>query len=450
MQWLMGPTQSWDRSAARYGHVFSAKNLIVGTQVLVCQPEHVKEVFTGDPEFFVAGEANQAGLPLVGPRSILLLDGSQHIRARRLMLPPFHGDYVVPYARAMRDITLRIMQNWPRDRGFPLHPQTQNITLDVIIQGVLGLEDGPECVRMRELLASLLKRVHSPTSMRWMWPPLQKDFVPPWVSFKRLRAAVDAEIYGHLARRRAAGQSADKKDVLAMLMEATDEQGLPMSDGELRDEIITLLVAGFETSATAICWAFEEILTHPEERDLLLAELDEATGGGPLEVEHIAKLERLDAAVKEVMRLHPVVSTIGRKLKRPALIAGYELPAGVMVIPCAYLTHRLPHLYPEPEKFKPERFIGKKMDPYEWIPFGGGTRRCLGMTFALYEMKIVVATVLSQCRDIRLESSKIAPISLRGFLFAPKSGTRVIMPSRSQKAATTSQSPPRPQMRTMS
>ncbi|MGK4000978.1 cytochrome P450 [Sorangium sp. So ce1036] len=432
VSWLLQPLQSFEQSYARFGSIYTSKNPVVGTQVIVCHPEDVKQVFTGDPDIFHAGEGNAAGAPLVGPRSLLLLDGQEHIRTRRMMMPPFHGERMLSYARTMRDITLRSMDGWPRGRYFELHTHMQQITMDIILRAVLGLTGGPESARMRELIAGLLKRAHSPISMLWMLPALQKDLGPltPWASFKRLLADTDAHILRHIAQRRQSVGSGEHEDVLSLLIQAVDENGQSMSDDELRDEMMTLLIAGHETSATALCWAFEEILSHPEERSKLIEEINDVTGGRPIEVEQVGRLERLDAAIKEVLRLHPVVSTIGRKLKKPVKIGGFDLPEGVVVIPCAYLTHRLPHLYPEPARFNPERFLGKKPDLYAWLPFGGGPRRCIGMAFALFEIKIVLATVLSQLPDLRLQHAKPAPASLRAFLFAPKGGTPVMWNQR--------------------
>jgi cytochrome P450 len=286
----------------------------------------------------------------------------------------------------------------------------------------------------------MVDRVQSPLGMLLVVPAFQRDMgrLTPWAAFVRERERVDALIYAEMKERREALASPggeDRDDVLSLLLKARDEEGRAMTDVELRDELMTLLVAGYETTATALCWVFEKILSHPEVCARIVAEVDAAGVGSDPAVanerlkEQLARLEYVDAAIKEALRLRPVVPMIARKTKRPISLGGYEIPAETMVLPAAYATQRRADLYPDPETFRPERFLSKKPDPYTWFPFGGGVRRCLGMAFALYEMKVVVATVLSR---VRLRLRKRAPLRvvLRGFSFAPEGGTAVVVEGR--------------------
>jgi cytochrome P450 len=260
-------------------------------------------------------------------------------------------------------------------------------------------------------------------------PKLQRDLGPltPWAAFQRELRRTDALIYQQIARRRRAKEAGGdrREDVLSMLLDAVDEEGQSMSDKELRDELMTLLAAGHETTATQLCWMFEQLLASPRVKARVEDELSEVTGGGPVRASHIPNLKYLDATVKEVLRLRPVIPGVARFLRAPMTVLGYELPVGTIVAPYITLTHRRPDIYPDPEELRPERFLDKKLDPYAWFPFGGGTRRCLGMAFAMYELKVVTATLLS---GVSLKLARRAPgrVTLRGFTHAPEAGTMII------------------------
>ena len=409
----------------RYGDVFAVNTVMFGPEVCVVRPEAIKQVFTGDPENFRAGEANVALEPVVGQNSELLLDGAEHARQRRLMLPSFHGERMRAYAKTMLAITEEVIGRWPMERPFALHPHMQRLTLAVILRTIFGVEDGAVgSGPLGDALAALLDGLSSPLLAIGTLPPLRKELfgLSPWAAFRRLRDRVDRAIYGEITRRRAARASAAtaKDDVLSILLEAVDDSGRAMTDRELRDELVTLLAAGHETTATELCWAFELILRTPRVLDRLTAELRDA-GGEP----DVERLPYLDATIKEVLRLRPVIPAVGRRVKKALTIGGYDVPTGTLLVPSVWLTHRLPDIYPDPEELRPERFLGVKPDPYAWLPFGGGPRRCLGMAFALYEMKIVLATVLGRVR-LRLERERPARIVIRGFTHAPAGGVRVI------------------------
>jgi cytochrome P450 len=323
----------------------------------------------------------------------------------------------------MRDVTERVVATWPVGRPFSLHRHMQRITLDVIFRTVFGVDDGSQLEDLRDALPRVLDRQSRPAAALFTLPPLRHSFfgLTPWDGFLRDLRHADALIHRQIARRRAdvARDRTPRKDVLAMLLEARDEDGRPMTDDELRDELMTLLVAGHETTATMLCWAMDFVLGDDRVQAKLLREIDEAGFSGPY----------LDATVKEVLRLRPVVPAVGRRIKEPMTLGRYEVPAGELVVPVAFLTQRLASIYPDPEAFKPERFVDVKPDPYAWFPFGGGARRCLGMAFALHEIKVVLASVLTSVR-LQKRRAEPAPVSLRGFTIVPKGGTEVIVRER--------------------
>jgi cytochrome P450 len=279
----------------------------------------------------------------------------------------------------------------------------------------------------------VLDRQAHPIDSLFTLPPLRRSFrgLTPWDGFLRDRDHADALIHRQIARRRAEGDrdGTPRGDVLAMLLAARDEAGEPMTDAELRDELVTLLVAGHETTATMLCWAMDFLLGDERVLAKVRRELVDARAGGELEVAAVVKLPYLDAVIKEVLRLRPVVPAVGRRLREPMTLGRYEIPAGELVVPVSFLTHRLASVYPEPEAFKPERFVDVKPDPYAWYPFGGGARRCLGMTFSLHELKVVLASVLTSAR-LRKRHPGPASVSLRGFTLVPRGGVEVELEGR--------------------
>jgi cytochrome P450 len=435
MAFLLEPMAWAQRVQARYGDVYTVKNAVFGTQVILGDPELIRQVFTGDPDVFHAGEANQSLGIVVGDRSLLLLDGAEHIRHRRLMLPPFHGERMHAYAETMRSITDRAVDGWAPGAAFSLHPTMQQITLDIILRTVFGLELGARHDELSTRLTTLFNRLQSRFGMLMMIPALQVDVGPltPWAAFKRERSLADALLYAEIADRRAelasAGAKPRRNDVLTMLLEARDEHGQGLEDHELRDELMTLLAAGHETTATALCWAFERILNHPEVERKLLAELDAVAPKRAVTGEDLPRLEYLEATIKEVMRMRPVITGVARRLKAPIKIRGWDIPPGTVIVPSIHQVHHRADLYPDPQRFYPERFLGKKTDPYSYFPFGGGVRRCIGMAFALYEMKTVLAAVLRRAR-LRLAERRALGVELRSFVFAPEGGTRVVLDQR--------------------
>jgi len=422
---LASPGHTMGHFATRYGDIFTINTIPFGTEVVVSQPATIKQVLTGDSATYGAAEANKLLGYVLGDRSLLLLDGPPHQRLRKLMLPPFHGDRMAPFADTMRDATLRAFGAVRPGDEVSLQRVFQRITLDIILRAVLGLPPNARSAPLRDSFTAFMDQAQSPLGLLWMTPAIngiKLPFATPWSRIRALLAQTDKLLFEHVHERRALPEGERPRDLLDMLLDARDEDGAPMSDRELRDQLVTLLLAGHETTATSLSWAMEEVLHHPGEAARLADEVRTVTGGGPLEAEHVGRLTRIDSVVKETLRLYPVTGAVGRFLKRPVVLQGFELPAGIVVSPNFSLMQRRPDLYPDPHGFVPERFIGKKIDPYEWTPFGAGAHRCLGMHFALYEMKVVLATLLSN-HSVKALRGKGA-VGLRSFVLTPRGGTR--------------------------
>jgi cytochrome P450 len=408
-----------ERCVRRYGPVFTAKIAPMGTLVYVTEPEEIKRIFTGDTSVFHAGEANATVLErIMGRHSVLIVDDDEHLRQRRRMLPPFHGESVRRYREVIEDVTREEMARWPGGTAFELHPRTQAIALEVILRAVIGVEDQARLAELRALLPQL-GELNLVLLLSWSWPRL--NALGPWRKYERLRHAIDDVLYDEIRRRRAAADLERREDILSLLIRGSDGEE-PMTDEELRDQLITLLLAGHETTATGLAWAFERLLRRPQ----ALARLEEeiAAGGDAY----------LDAVVKETLRVRPVIFDVARKLKAPAEVAGYTLPAGVTVMPAVGIVQRSRRRWSEPHDFRPERFLEEQPEPYTWIPFGGGTRRCLGAAFATVEMKTVLRTVLSEL-ELRADRPQPERARMRHITLVPSRGARAIARARSRPLA---------------
>jgi cytochrome P450 len=423
-EWIARPIPFLERNARRFGDIFTVR-FPIGTVVFISNPDLIKQIFQGDPDVLHAGEANAGPLePLMGKNSVLLLDGPEHMRQRKLMLPSFHGERIQRYGDLMREITEREMHTWPVGRPFPLRPRSQAVTLEIIMRTVFGIEDVERLEHLRDRLGRLLDIGRNSTALASIvLTPIRRTFGRRvWNRFRQLRQDVDVALYDEIARRRDDRSTPERDDVLSILLQARDEEGRAMTDAELRDELMTLLVAGHETTATAIAWAFELLLRHPDALAKLQAEIDADESD-----------EYLDAVIKETLRLRPVVPGVVRKLTAPLDLNRYTLPAGVRVAPNIYLTHRRPDVYPEPARFRPERFLEQAADTYSWIPFGGGIRRCLGASFATYEMKVVIPTIL---REVTLRAvGRQEQIRRRAITFVPARDTRVLVEAFKERPA---------------
>lgn len=373
-QWLL------EQCRARFGRMFTLRIADEGDWVMVSDPELVKRIFTGDPRVFHAGEGNGILRPILGDNSLLLLDEGAHLSQRRLLLPPFHGERMQGYGEKMAEIAAREIESWPRGVPYRLRPRMQAITLEIILETVFGVHGGARMGELREALREFLDLTTDPRLLGpvLMLGPARINSFPP---FRRRVERVDELIAAELAAGRAADLS-ERDDILAMLLTARHEDGSPMSDAEIRDQLLTLLVAGHETTATALAWAVERLARHPEK----LERLREETLAG--------EEAYLTATIQETLRLRPVIVLVVRRLTESIELGDYEIPAGAAVNPCIHLIHRDPEIYPEPERFLPERFLDQPPGTYTWIPFGGGLRRCLGAAFAQFEMAVVLRELL--------------------------------------------------------
>jgi cytochrome P450 len=425
MQFTYRPLAYFEEVARRYGDPFTMRVAGLGTYVGVASPELIKQVFTGDPEQLHAGEANRVLEPIVGRQSVLLLDGKPHARQRKLLLPPLHGERMQAYARVMSQSARAALAQMPRGQAFSLHPFMQSATLDIILVAVFGMSEGAAKDRLK---ARLIEFLRVPPIWATFLPPRLMDFpLSPYRAFLSRLHAVDAQLFEIIRERRTS--PGNGTDILSLLMSARDEAGEPMTEPELRDELVTLLVAGHETTATALSWAMACLLDTPSALERLEGELAGVSHGGEMDTAAVTKLEYLDAVVKESLRLRPILIDVVRRVKSPISVAGYEVPPGVNLMPVIYLAHRNPKTYPEPERFKPERFLGVKPEPYAWLPFGGGLRRCIGMAFALEEIKLVLAELLLGGR-FHLAAGRAPKAVRRTITLAPEGGTRVVLEER--------------------
>ena len=397
--------------ARRYGDLFTLR-MPGGEQVVfIADPQALKSVFTAPPGTFEIGTGGNAILePLLGSGSLLLLDGQAHMRQRRLLLPPLHGERMQRYMDLMEDATTRSLEQWPLGTPFPLHRRMQDITFDVILRAVFGVEGTDRHEPLRAALRTVLDFGRS----RAAFIPWVRHWAHgSWVRFIHEREQVDALLYDEIARRRREGAEG-REDIFSMLLAARYEDGSPMTDKELRDELITLLVAGHETTATALAWTFELLFRHDAVARRLLAELRDGDE------------QYLEAVVTEALRVRPVIAQVSRKATAPFRLDGYEVPAGTLLAPSIYLVHRRADIYPHPAGFKPERFLDGGPETYSWLPFGGGVRRCVGASFATVEMKVVLRTVLTRA-GLRPASHEPEPAVPRAITLAPKHGAMAVL-----------------------
>jgi cytochrome P450 len=411
-----------ERCRERFGRRWTLRLLGSPPFVMISDPEQLRELFTAPPEVLHPGEGAAILGPIVGRRSVLLLDEDEHLEQRRLMLPAFHGERMKRLESLVAEVTEREVAGWPRGTPIELHPRLQALTLEVILRAVFGLEPGPRLNVLRDRLTEILDWGSRPASLL---PPLQLELggLGPWAAFKRLRGQVDAPIYELIAERRA--DHAGRDDVLAMLLDARHEDGAAMSDEELRDELMTLLVAGHETTASQLAWSFQRLARAPEVVARLGDEIDGEDGGAYLE-----------ATIRESLRSRPVLPNVQPRLvKRPIEVGGWDYPAGCCLVGNAYLVHHDPELYPDPYAFRPERFLERDPGTYTWIPFGGGRRRCLGAGFALLEMRVVLRAVLAT-DAIRAAGHEIELSRRRSITLSPRSGARVELGRRASARAT--------------
>jgi cytochrome P450 len=449
LRWIRSPFRVMEQCHERFGDTFTLRMPRVPSEIVIfSDPLAVKDVFGMGPDQGHAGKANFILKPLVGKHSLLLLDGAEHLRQRKMILPAFHGERMHAYGRTMLEATHDSIDGWPLGRPFAVHRPMLDVTLSVILRTVFGVGEGPRFTALADALRRMLDATANPLLL---FPFMQRDLGPvtPWGQFKRQLGRASEILRSEIRRGREKGTDG-RVDVLAMMLDARDEKGEPLSEDEVHDELLTLLVAGHETTATALAWALRWLLP---DRALIGRLNDEiaSAGGDPM---RLAKLPLLDGTVKEALRLQPVIPMVGRVLQEPVKIGGIDLPAGAVAAASIYLVHRRPSLYPEPERFRPERFLDFKpaslREPgsdnplagsrgmfkpaaWEWLPFGGGLRRCVGAAFAMYEMKMVLAAMLPRV-EMRLATDRVRNVR-RAITITPEGGLPVVLTAKRARAA---------------
>jgi cytochrome P450 len=417
LRWSFRPLPFMADCRRRLGDSFSVRFLgFERPMVLISDPAAIKALYTERSNGLPRGR-NVILEPILGPRSLLLQEGAEHLARRRLMLPPFHGERMRAYESVVEEIVAAEIDRWPIGTEFPIHSRMQAITLEVILRVVFGVSEGPRLARLREKLATVLQETASPRRQLVGLASQRFGGRGPWARFEKQLREVDELLYAEIAEHRSRPDLAERTDVLSMLMSAEFEDGGKMEDEELRDQLMTLLLAGHETTATGLAWTFDLLLRHPVElqrlRDSLAAGED----------------DYLRATISESLRLRPVVPLAGRRLAKPLVADGLELPAGTDVTPAIWLTHTRADLYPEPFAFRPERFLEDPPDTYAWIPFGGGVRRCIGASFAEFEMRIALREVLTRC-DLRKANPAPEKTGRRNITLSPRDGTPVVLTER--------------------
>ncbi len=428
LQWIGDPVGYMEHAVKDYPDLFAAQVIgFGGNLIFVNHPQAVQQLLTSDRRQFVAsGKENSILKPLVGEYSIFLLEGDRHKKRRKLLLPPFHGERMQAYGQLICDLTTKIFDRFTPGQSFCARQVTQDISLQVILQAVYGVYDGERAQKLRKLLSQISDVFSSPlTSAFLFFPWLQQDWGKwsPWGNLMLQQKNLDKTIYQELAERRA-NPDQERQDILSLLMSARDEEGQPLSDIELRDELMTLMFAGHETTATAIAWALYWIHHLPEVRRKLLAEL-ESLGSDPEPME-IAKLPYLNAVCQETLRISPVgMLTFPRVATQELELFGYDIKPGNILVGCIYLIHQREDIYPDAKEFRPERFLKKQFSPYEFISFGGGARRCIGEALAQFELKIAIATILSRY-ELALANNNPEKPQRRGVTLAPNNGVPMI------------------------
>ncbi|MEH2348151.1 MAG: cytochrome P450 [Nostoc sp.] len=429
LHWVSDPIGYMENAAQQYPDIFTGEIVGFGdTVVFVNQPQAIQEILTNDRKKFTAvGELNGILKPLLGDYSVLMLEGDRHKRQRQLVTPSFHGERMQAYGQLICNASEKIFSQLPLNKPFFARDLTKEISLQVILQAIFGFYEGEKIQKLRQLLPSFLQLFESPlTSSLFLFSFLQQDLGvwSPWGKFLRIREKIDQFLYTEIVECK---QQRDPKrtDILSLLISCRDEAGQPMTDQELRDQLITLILAGYDTTATAMAWGLYWIHKKPLVREKLLQELD-TLGDSPDPIS-ISRLPYLTAICNETLRIYPVTMfSFPRVVQEPLELLGHPLDAGTILIPSIYLTHHREDLYPQSKEFKPERFIEHQFSPYEFLPFGGGVRRCMGEALALFEIKLALATIVSHY-DLMLVNRRPEQPQRRGFNLAPSSGVKMVM-----------------------
>lgn len=417
--WMNNPIAYMNNCVKKYGEPFLAQWVNVPPLVFFSNPKAIEEILTADPKLFDCGVGNALFAPLVGEASLLLADGSSHLRKKRLLMPSFHGERMRTYGKLIGDITQEVTSDWANKNSFEPLQSTQEMTLKVVLHAVFGVSSGERYKKLITLLSSLLDYTASLSGSAVLYfQGLQKDLGSwsPWGKFMRWRTAIDELLYAEIKERKS-NNNADSEDILSLLIAARDEDGQALSDKELHDELLGLLVAAYETTSLAIAWALYWIHANIEVKEKLLAELETLTN---LDAAEISALPYLNAVCCETLRIYPsVLIAFSRIPKSSFKVLDYEFEAGVQLVASIYLTHNRPDVYSEPNKFKPERFLNRQYSIYEYLPFGGSNRRCIGAALAMYEMKLALATILKRFDLELINSEKVRAVRRAVTVLAP-------------------------------
>jgi cytochrome P450 len=416
------------RARRELGEVFRLRGIIDDElEVITCHPDHVRSLFTADPALAPSLTGESPLRPIVGPNSVLTLTGAEHMRQRKLLLPPFHGEAIERYTAMIADAAEREIDRWPLDRAFALAPAMQAITLDVIMSGIFGVEGKPAAGTPERGLREAIRRAAALSTQPFaqLLELLDVGRSEPVGLLRQVVAWIDRYVYAIIAERRRAHDGGERNDILSLLLEARHEDGSPMSDEELRDELLTLVLAGHETTANSLAWAFERLVRTPDAYARLREEVRASDGDG-------AQGSYVEATIHEAMRSRPVIPIIGRRVEVPWQLGEWHLPAGTAVLVSILLLHHRPDVYPDPFSFRPERFLGAKPGTYTWIPFGGGIRRCLGAALAMAEQRVVLSAVARRT-DMSVADPEPEHARHRNVTMIPARGARVVMHSRSSE-----------------
>ncbi|WP_427161749.1 cytochrome P450 [Aliinostoc sp. HNIBRCY26] len=434
LNWIFRPMAYMEECRQRYGDIFALKlQKNSPPLVFVNHPDDLEQILSHDTkELEAPGDLNDLFEGLLGKSSVITLSGTEHQRQRQLLMPPLHGERMRHYSQIIHDITAKVISQYPQGQSFNVRTISQEITLRVIMQAVFGLDEGVRAKKLQQLLGEILENGSSVWLITLLYfPALQRDFGPIkiWGRQGQLQEEADQLIYDEIQERRE-HPDASRTDILSLLMDAKDAAGQPMTDVELRDELITLLTAGHETTATAIAWAMYWIHKLPQVKEKLLQELD-SLGDNP-DPTTIYKLPYLSAVCVETLRIYPVgMLTFARRVKTPITVGGCELAPGTPIVGSIYLTHQREDLYPQPKQFKPERFLERQFSPYEYLPFGGGARRCIGLAFAQWEMKLAIAKILTM-RELELVNNTEVKPQRRGLVTGPDHPIQMVIKSQRQ------------------
>ncbi|MBD2167097.1 cytochrome P450 [Calothrix membranacea FACHB-236] len=439
LQWIFQPMPFMAACAERYGDIFTMQ--LNPPVVFVSNPEALQQILTSDTKEFAApSDWNKVFEPMLGKNSVITVSGEVHRRQRQLLMPPFHGDRMRTYGQVINDVTAQVISQWEIGKTFCARSAMQIITMRVIMQAVFGLYEGPRAQELEQVLATMLNENSPLRVVELYFPALRLDFGPrsSWGRFLRRRQRVHQLLNEEIQERRE-NPDPSRTDILSLLMAARDEAGEAMTDEEIRDELMTLLTAGHETTATALTWALYWIHKLPSVQQKLVQEIDSL--GENSDPSSVFKSPYLNAVCCEALRIYPVgMLTFPRVVKTPVSLCGHDLEPGTIVLGSIYLTHQREDLYPQHQEFKPERFLERQFSPYEFLPFGGGARRCIGMAFAQFEMKVILAKILSSW-DLALvdQNLEILP-KRRGLVTGPNRSIQLIAKKQHQLPSRTLES----------